>query len=396
MNKQIADTDIRGIFATLTNILGEVGVGRAVRKHSKTWNHSGPIYREMFLRERHPWLDSLRVAQKTNFPFCLRDDEKAAVFEAASQACKVIDVFKTMPDVIKRKYRSDLLDLERASDYLFEIEIAYQMCLSGYGLQWEFPHSTKRPEFAGHRNGACINVECKSYSADAYRPIKTPEFCKFADTLLKHPILRGVCGLIRVNCCDVDSKGVDFDSVAIQVQAALVSRQYQSEIRCADTVTTIDVVPSLLATAPTTAMLSSITSTLGPEDMSLFLFNENGYPLCLTNRCFRKTQLLEGMFETLKMKGRAQLDPSVPGVLACKLAGVDDFSGLEKDSGLAAMVTTLLCKEGMDHVVALMFVGKARAMNRPGEWRPFKHNLFFKNRATKFKGVDLDFMGRVL
>lgn len=107
-------------------------------------------------------------------------------------------------------------------------------------------------------------------------------------------------------------------------------------------------------------------------------------PIEIMCRCKKSDKLLINMREKLSKASKEQLKNSKPGLIACFIEEIDDFTELAKDSGLALMTQDLFRSEERNHLAAIVYSsdtnisveGPVKHYNEPA--------LLFRNPNCKF------------
>ena len=121
----------------LYNFLGPRNVEKALKKHKRALDLSGPIVSKTILRNRHPWWDTFsKVLDMKKSGMSIKRHLTHEIKILAADGLRISKLKKFMPDSVQRKYKRDLIDKHRAFDYLFEIRIAWHYYLEGHELQW--------------------------------------------------------------------------------------------------------------------------------------------------------------------------------------------------------------------------------------------------------------------
>lgn len=135
------------------------------------------MFREYYLRVRHPWWDSLLFFRKLQRNGkSIRKHLNSALKSLAADAKMTTTLQRHMPEPVKEKYKKNLVDKERAIDYLFEIRLAWHFYLKGCSIIWEDDPQSRQAEFMVIDGRIHFNVECKRISVDIARKIRERDF----------------------------------------------------------------------------------------------------------------------------------------------------------------------------------------------------------------------------
>jgi len=205
MNREsgIHDYEVTNLVNKLIGFLGRNEVEKCLKRYKHSLKSSGPVFRDYYLKTRHPWWNAfieyfgLEKAGKS-----IRKNLTENIKILAGDAKKISILQKFMPESVKNKYKKDLIDDNRAFDYLFEIQIAWHFYLKGGLIQWYEDDGHKHPEFLVKTPSFEFDVECKRISVDASRKIRRRDFYRFSEKL--NPLVeeRGYSGTIDINIQD--------------------------------------------------------------------------------------------------------------------------------------------------------------------------------------------------
>jgi len=146
---------------------------------------TGPISGEYFIKYRHPWWRSLSQFQELEKKGkSISKHTNDSLKRLAGDARKISVLSGGMPDTIKNKYKRDLIDNNRAYDYLYELDVAWHFFLKGCQIIWYEDGGSPRPEFLAECDSMSFNVECKRISLDFARRIRRKDFYSLADLIL--------------------------------------------------------------------------------------------------------------------------------------------------------------------------------------------------------------------
>jgi hypothetical protein len=113
-------------------------------------------------------------------------------------AKKISILQKNMPKKVKHNFKKNLIDENRAFDYLFELQIAWHFHVKGCEIQWYDEESYRHPEFLVKSPELEFNVECKRISVDISRRIRRRDFYRFAEKFLLLVEKKRYSGLIDI------------------------------------------------------------------------------------------------------------------------------------------------------------------------------------------------------
>ncbi|NQT56145.1 MAG: hypothetical protein HQ551_07945 [Desulfobacteraceae bacterium] len=199
----IHDYEVPNLVKKLIRFIGNAEIKKCLDRYQRSLQSSGPIFREYYLKTRHPWWEALIEY------FSLEKSGKSIkrnltnnVKILAMDAKKISVLQRLMPEKIREKYKKDLIDDNRAFDYLFEIQIAWHFFSKGCEIKWYEDDSKKHSEFLVKDSDFEFNVECKRISVDISRKIRRRDFYRFAEKLLPTVEQIGFSGSIDITLKD--------------------------------------------------------------------------------------------------------------------------------------------------------------------------------------------------
>lgn len=140
MNTQYQDiypNEIRGLILRLSDFFGARNIESALKSYEKSLASSSPIYREYYLKRRHPWWEAFLAFRALEAKGkSIKRHLTAELKRLAGDARKILILQKMMSAKVRNKYKRDLLDENRAFDFLFEIQTAWHYFLKGYEITW--------------------------------------------------------------------------------------------------------------------------------------------------------------------------------------------------------------------------------------------------------------------
>lgn len=181
----IHDYEIHSLINKLLRFLGSKDVDKCLEKYQSSLKSSGPIFRDYYLKTRHPWWDTLEKFFKfEKSGKAIKNNLSEDLVRLAGDAKKILVLTKLMSDSVKQKYKKDLMDDQRAYDYLFELQIAWHFYLMGYNIEWYENDSIRHSEFLVKTPDHSFNVECKRISMDSSRKIRRRDFYRLAELII--------------------------------------------------------------------------------------------------------------------------------------------------------------------------------------------------------------------
>ncbi len=394
----VHDYEVSRLIHRLVSFLGPITVERCIQKYNASLQSSGPVFRDYYLKHRHPWWNAL-----SDF-FKLEKAGKSIVKNLteglktlAGDSKKVTTLEKLMPDTVREKYRKDLIDDNRANDYLFEIDIAWHFFQKGYDIKWYESGLESHSEFLVRTPEFEFNVECKRISVDISRRIRRRDFYRLAEQLIPKISKMGYSGMIDIVLKDkLHCNDKFLNELASQVVNEVNNGRLQGGFEI-----------------PFGSLVLELVSAKGnPVDLyerfnhlrrrkseqahgAIFAKSKDRRPVDpveLTLMCERADNVLDGIRDRI-MKAKTQLDELKPGLIACFLEGVDDLRELAKDSGLQIMSNLLLAKETFSHIAAISYSSEPLIERNAESERFFNQALIFRNQHCRCeKAKDFQFL----
>ncbi len=396
------DYDARKFIKSLINFLGECQVLRSLKKYEQSLKCSGVLYRDYYLKKRHPWLDALtQYYELVRNAKTIHKNLTPELQSLAIDAKKVYEVQRSMPGSIKNKYKRDLLDENRGYNYLFEIGIAWHYLLQDYTLHWYEDDSGKRPEFLVKAPNLSFNVECKWVSVDIARKIHRREFYLFAEKLIPEIEKRKYSGQLNISLEDrLTSETINelCPEILKQIDGGLL--QGESKIESFGTLT-LDLHSNSGAFIDFNEhMVDSYKRKADKAHLAVFAGAKDGKavdPIELTVMSEKADTILNEIQKRISEAAKDQLDCSIPGLIVCFLEGVNGFElcELKSNSGLQLMTYHVLNKDKYSHIAGVNYSSERMVQKETGAEEIFNSALFFRNRKCKFKeATNFEFISR--
>lgn len=388
----IYDTEASYLINKLYSFLGPANVDRALKKHQRSLDLSGPVVSEYTFKHRHPWWNAFRTffELKKNGKSIKRNLTPELKMLAAD-AKKISTLQRFMPTSVQNKYKRDLIDSDRAFDYLFEIQIAWHFYLQGNELQWYEDDGEKHPEFIVKTPNLDFNVECKRISVDISRRIKRQDFHRFVQELLPDIEKQGYAGNVDI-VLDGRLDSNQIDSLASEVLELIKSGEIKGESAISLGQISINLSKKSKKTVNVAEQYEALRMSLpnGAHGV-VFSSQKNGNytvdPIQMSLSSKKEDNVLDGISKKVYKAAKNQLDKSLPGIIVCFLEDVYDLRDLSSESGLQLMTCNLLNKEGCSHIAGIGYSSEIQIHRRYESEVYDNQSLFFKNPNCKFKGV---------
>ncbi len=386
------DYDARKFIKKLVNFLGESQVLRCLKKYEQSLKCSGDIFREYYLKKRHPWLNALtQYYELDRNAKTIHKNLTPELQSLAIDAKKVYEVQRCMPDSVKSKYRSDLLDENRGHNYLFEIKIAWHYLLMGYTLDWYEDDSGKHPEFLVKAPDLSFNVECKWVSVDIARKIHRKDFYLFAEKLMPEIKKRKYYGRLDILLQNrLTSKTINelYPKILEHIDQGLL--RGECKIESFGTLM-LDLRNNSGAFIDFNKhMVDFYKRKTDKAHGVVFAGARDGKavdPIELTIMCKKADTVLNEIQKRISEAAKDQLDCSIPGLIVCFLEGVNgsELFKLRSDSGLQLMTYHVLNKDKYSHIAGVTYSSERMVQKRTDAEEIFSSALFFRNHNCKFK-----------
>lgn len=388
----VHDYEVVKLVDRLVSFLGPTNVERCLERYHASLKSSGPVFRDYYLKHRHPWWNALaHFFQLQKIGKSIRRNLTEDLKNLAGDAKKVTTLQKIMPDSVRQKYKSDLVDDNRAKDYLFELDTAWHFYQKGYGIKWYEDGSRVHSEFLVMTPELEFNVECKRISVDITRRIRRRDFYRLAEQLIPKIAEMGYSGTIDVILKDRLHSSDKFmaeltGQIVQQISAGNTTGQFQIPFGSV----TLDLMPANGNTVNFDERANLLWKRKSEQAHgAVFAKSQNRRPIDpieLTLMCERADKVLDGIGERIT-KARSQLDESKPGLIVCFLEGVDDLSELAKDSGLQRLSSMLLKKESFSHIAGISYSSEPRVQKSGEVERFYNQALIFRNPNCRYDQV---------
>lgn len=388
-DRDIHPKEVGSLIKKLIAFIGHNRIENALNKYEASLKSSGPMFREYYLRVRHPWWDSLLFFRKLQRNGkSIRKHLNSALKSLAADAKMTTTLQRHMPEPVKEKYKKNLVDKERAIDYLFEIRLAWHFYLKGCSIIWEDDPQSRQAEFMVIDGRIHFNVECKRISVDIARKIRERDFFRLADKLI--PLLYAAELTGRVSIV-LNGKLASNDNYLNQVTSEVITVAKRtptddSEIFCGSVVTDLKKANGTKFDPNKSGWLPYKNTPLDAYG-AIFAKPYNNKLIDPVELIISSTQpyyTLKAIEDRIK-RAKNQLNPSVPGLICCLLSGISDLQGLENESGLKNMTNHLLAKNSFGHIVAIGYSSETVVRRDKHGNNLFNNGLVCRNnKSNKF------------
>jgi hypothetical protein len=392
----IHDYEASRLINKLYCLLGPANIDRRLEQYKRTLGLSGPIVSEYTIKHQHPWWNAfiaffeLKKAGKS-----IKHNLTPEIKMLAADAKRIITLKRFMPASVQNKYKRDLLDPERAFDYLFEIHIAWNFYIRGNELQWYEDGEKKHPEFLVKTPNFSFNVECKRISVDISRKVKREDFHRFAQKILPEISKQGYGGSVDV-ILNGRLDGGHINTLVSELVELIKSGNIRGEFEIS--LGTISL--KLNEKSGKIVNMMEKVENLSTKDLHVaFLASRkigNNFvdPIEISLKSEKPDKVLQGIYDKVYEAAKNQLNKSMPGIIICFLEEVYDLRDLSSNSGLQIMTCKLLNKEKFSHIAGIGYCSEVQ-IYRFGNSETYDHQaLFFKNPNCKFEEVkEYQFVG---
>ncbi len=388
----LKDNDASYYINKLFEFIGSFEVEKALQKHKRTLDLSGPIVSKTILRNRHPWWNAVsKVLDMKKKGMSIKRRLTPEIKMLVADGLRITKLKRFMPDSVQRKYKRDLVDTHRAFDYLFEIQIAWHYYIKGHELQWYEDDGEKHPEFLVKTPSFDFNVECKRISVDMKRKITRERFSRFVEKLFSGIDKINYSGNIDIVLNDrLESNYIDqlTEDIVGLVNSGKTKQIYQK---------------------PYGEVRLSLTTKIGKEinfeevykqssdaeprgkHIAYISLQKNGDnvvdPIIVSIVSKKPDKLLEGIYEKLYDAASSQLNDSTPGIIVAFLEDICDLRDLGSGTGLQLMTNKLLSKERLSHIAGISYCSETQIIRHITSEEFSSQNLFFRNPNCKFEDV---------
>jgi hypothetical protein len=389
-DSDIYDYEAGRLINWLYCFLGPRDVDRALAKHEKTLRLSGPVVSEYSLQNRHPWWPAfLAYFQLKREGKSIKKNLTPQLKILCGDAKRICSLLKFMPLSVQKKYRRDLMDVDRARDYLFEIHIAWHFYLRDHDLQWYEDDGQKHPEFLVKTPTFDFNVECKRISVDTSKQIRRDDFYRLVQDLVPEIGKKGYTGNVDVIIPGRLHSG-EVKKLASDILELIKSGMNEGEFRMPLGQIVLTLTKKTGRIVNVVEAYKDLRESLPDQGhASLFSSRTKGDfgsdPIALTIKSDQRDKVLDGISSKIRKAGKDQLDTSIPGMIVCFLEDVYDLSDLRSDSGLQRMTSALFEKKTFSHIAAVSYSSEIHVHKLSDGEMYDNQSLVFKNPNCRFE-----------
>ena len=383
----IHDYEASRLINKLYHFLGPINVDSALEKHKRNLGLSGPIVSEYTIKHKHPWWNAfISFFELKNTAKSIKRNFTPEIRMLSADAKMVTSLLKFMPVSVQNKYKRDLVDPDRASDYLFEIRIAWHFYSIGNELQWYKDDGKKHPEFLVKTPDFNFNVECKRISVDISRKIKREDFNRFIQTILPEVNKLGYGGNIDV-ILDGRLDGAHINTLSSDILGLIKSKNIKGEFE----VPLGHVSLNLNEMSGKTFNVREHDESMLSDGLHVALFSSRRDgdnlidPIKISLKSKKPDKVLQGIYDKVYEAAKNQLDKSMPGIIVCFIY---DLRELSNNSGLQLMTCKLLNKDELSHIARIEYCSEKQIHKLGNNAESYDNQrLFFNNPNCKFEKV---------
>jgi len=388
----IRDTETPELIEKLIEFCGRNKVDRAIQKYKKSLQFSGRIYSDYYLKLRHPWWEAFIIYKKylkSRKSFSGKLDERIVNLVCDAKMIELLQ--QTMPNNVMKKFKRDLLDDDNAVNYLFELKTAWQYYLKGHKIVW-YDNKNKHPEFKVITDTFEFNVECKRISVDASRKIRRSDFYKFIEMFVPKLVDMKIAGSIEIFLQSrLQSSPRNLKQVSSRILELIKKGNFVGDFDLEDITLKTNIVEGNNIIVDMKERFTDFYSRKPYGAHGILVTRDfNNYsvdPLEIIVKSEKSDEYLTGIYEKLQTAASTQLSNDIPGIIACYIPEIIDFTGLEKDSSLANMTYKLFSKKENEHLGAIIYVSDTLFL--PKIYGRLTQNpaLLFRNHYCKYETI---------
>lgn len=366
MNRKTeADVTDREAFRQIRQLvdwLGELRIRRGLETYDASLKLAdGPMYRDYYLKVRHPWWEPLNEFMKLKRKGVERVPHTSPrLTMLAADANKIVRLKRTMPRDVQDSFSRNLL-ADDPIGHLFELEVAWQYYLKGFDLSWYSSKNSTIPEFSATRDSLTLNVECKTIAADTGRRIKRRTFYQLADRLIPQLEKDGLNGRVELLLKDdLPNSPVELTALSAAIQDAVLRGDHGAISPWG--AVTYEAIPfgkTVYTAAELEELRDQYIETLPIQAGALFWAPvlSDGFVPPLLFVCVSETEDAFAAKIRDKMKqAYEQLPQSSPGVIAIHIPEIHSFRGLESKHKLKRFTDEFFERENWQHIAEVLFL----------------------------------------
>jgi hypothetical protein len=390
----ISDREASNLINKLIRFIGYNNLQKCLQRYNTSLRSSGQIYRDYYLKKRHPWWNTfIDFYQLERNGKSIRKNLTSELKILAGDAHKISTLQRFMPEAVKNKYRKNLIDDDRAFDYLFEIQMAWHFYMKGCEIKWHDEDKIRHSEFLVKTPQFEFNVECKRISVDIARKIRRRDFYRLAEKILPTIQDKGYSGSIDIKLNDrLHSNDSYLNELKMQVINQIKPHQLTGNFLIPDGSMCLDLKQAEGIVVDFLESFKGLSERKAHQAHgAIFATSRKGEPvdpIQMTIMSEKSDDVLDRIKERIS-KAKDQLDNSKPGLIICFLEGIDghDLEILSTKSGLQIMTSLLLSKKELNHIVAISYCAELMIIKSAFDETYSNPELHFRNKNCKFENA---------
>jgi len=363
---EIHDREAGRYFRHLEGFLGSGNVDNRIAQIERELEVEKGIYKlKWLIPRRYWWLGFKEGRNHIRDGKTFRGKLSELMREPLKTAIKLSGLYKFMDDRIRREYASRILTDDNMMPTLFEIDIAAQLCLLDYSIEWSKPiiNSTVRvPEFVAKKGDIAVEVECKTKSIDAGRKVERPQFYRLSDkliNLIKDKQLYGEVHIVLKNRLPRSHSWQEDLSTCVfsMIGQGTVNATLEDGTKIKIEVRTADNRP-----IPPDEIKNKAICLHKPHSHRCVIAGEKDgsaiNPITIVIESDTQDRLLADIIDNLE-DANQQFSGNRSAIICCYIPEVDSFEILKDDSGLNRVTADFFNRRGGDFVSQIIYSSDA-------------------------------------
>jgi hypothetical protein len=392
VNNAIHDTEAQKYINKLIDFFGLITIEKCLKKYQDSLACSGPVYKRHYLKLRHPWWESFTYYfELQREGKSIRKNLDLRLKNLAGDGKKISVLQSLMPSKVRDKFKKNLLDENRAYDFLYELDIAWHYLINDHQITWY--EEDGKPDFLVEGSELSFNVECKRVTVDASRKIWRKDLYRFVEKLLpeiEKLNLKGSINLIlnsRLHSSDTHIQQLSNQMIEVVKNNGHSGKFYlpQGEVH-------LDLEEANFESVDLKNKQQEMWKNKPHESHGVIYASDyKGKPVDAIEFLIsskKADKVLEGIKDKIKDAAIRQIPKDKPGVISCFLEDIADLTNIANDSGLQLMANYLLNKEELSHIAAIAFCAEPRVQFEESGVEYFNsQGLLFRNAYCSFENA---------
>ena len=394
INKDIFPSDPSSLVSKLIKFLGEVSVDTTLKKFKQRLSSSSLIYRR-YVEDKHPFLYPLLQYKKiisSGKSFnsivnnCIaRGDCKW--LNLINSAKKISEIYKHLPDDTRSIYKSNLLDFDNASSYLYEITIATHYLINNYNVRWiSSPHPS--PEFIVDSGEFHFSIECKHTEVGTFYKLSKGDFYRFCDALIAKLSSQNCMGSICIRFkerlpSDITNQNIIVTEITNMINSRM--KGYNTFQYGEVVLNTKEKDNKLVAEEKLRKEVSHTTPDDGfgivhAEESGLYKKN----PIIITANSTLDSRYVVKLFDLIKKSASRQLYKDIPGILSVHIPEIQSFDFIHDNDDFILFASKKLEGEKYKHLGAVVLSSDGQYRQRGTSYQSYYPTYILKNPNCDF------------